>query len=170
MLEVPYRPRARVNFLSVYGLIGLALAAVVHVGTYVGHVLSPNHPLFFGWHIGIFPLAATFVFRSRAWEGARRGGFRLKQIRMPHSEFRPYVPAWVPPLLALLGAYAIAIFILSAIHFPPKGHGTLTAPQAMYLVRGFSGFWLLFYAAAALFFLYVPADAKPVADSAEAPN
>jgi hypothetical protein len=170
VLEVPYRPRARVNLLSVYGLIGLAVAAVVHFGTYVGHVLSPNHPLFLGLHIGIFPLAAVFVFRGRAWEGAPRGGFRLKQMRMPHSEFRPYVPAWVPPLLALLGAYAIVNFILSAIHFPPKGQETLTATEAMYVMRGFSGHWLFFYAATAFFFLYVPADAKPVADPAEASN
>lgn len=44
----------------------------------------------------------------------------------------------------------------------------LTAVQAVYTTRAFSGHWLVFYTLPALFFLFVPADARPATESPEA--
>ncbi len=169
MVEVPVRPRARLNALSLYGLVGLAIAATVHFGTYVGQVLSPDHPLFWGLHIGIFPLFFVFVLRLRAWQDVRRGALGMRQSQLRWRELLAYVPGWVPPLVVLLFAYAMVNFFRSIGHLPPKGSGTpLTAAQAVYTTRAFSGHWLVFYTLPTLFFLFVPADARPAAQSPEA--
>ena len=169
MLEVPSRPRARLNALSLYGLFGLCLAIAVHFGTYIGAPLDPNNPLFFGLEIAIFPLFFVFVYRIRAWQGVRRGMFGLKRSSLRWREMLPYFPTWVPPLFGLLFGYAIVNFLLAISHLPPKGAtGPLTAAQALYTVRAFSGHWLVFYALPTLFFLFVPADARPPAESTEA--
>ena len=162
MLEVPIRPRPRANALSLYGTLGLATAAVVHFGTYFGRALNPEHPLFWGLHIAIFPLFFAFVLRLRPWQGAERGAFGLKQRQLRWRELLPFFPPWAAPAVVLLFAYVMANFFLSISHLPPKGSGTLlTDAQAMYTTRAFSGHWLIFYTLPALFFAFVPADARP---------
>ena len=125
--------------------------------------------LFFGLEIAIFPLFFVFVYRIRAWQGVRRGMFGLKRSSLRWREMLPYFPTWVPPLFGLLFGYAIVNFLLAISHLPPKGAtGPLTAAQALYTVRAFSGHWLMFYSLPTLFFLFVPADARPHAESREA--
>jgi len=168
MLEVPTRPRAQLNGLSLYGLFALSLAVAVHVGTYVGVPLDPNNPLFWGLHIAIFPLFFAFVFRIRRWQSVRKGVFGLKRSTLRWRELLQYVPAWVPPVVALLFAYAMVNFLLSIGHLPPKGStGSLSADQAMYTTRAFSGHWLIFYTLPTVFFLFVPADARPADERTE---
>jgi hypothetical protein len=169
MLEVRARPRVRVNALGLYGALGLAISSVVHFGTYAGRGLGPEHPLFWALHVGIFPLFFAFVFRLRAWQSVRRGAFGLKRRQLRWRELLPYFPAWVPPLVVVLFAYVMANFFLSSGHLPSKGAGTpLADAQAVYMARAFSGHWLIFYTLPALFFLFVPSDARPAADASDA--
>jgi hypothetical protein len=168
MREVSAEPRVRLTFLAVYGLLGLAVAAAVHLGTYVGRGLDPDHPLFWLLHVGLFPPFFVFVFRLRAWTSARRGAFGLKQQALRWRELLPYFPAWVIALVSLLFFYTMANFLLSIGHLPTKGSGVpLTGAQSVYMVRAFSGHWLLFYALPALFFTFVPQDARPISASAD---
>ena len=168
MLEVQFRPRARANVLSLYGAFGLTASAIVHFGTYIGRGLSPDHPLFWALHIGIFPLFFAFVRRLRAWQSVRRGVFGFKQRQLRWRDLLGYFPPWVPPLVMLLFAYVMANFFLSTAHLPPRGSDTLlTDAQAVYTARAFSGHWLIFYTLPALFFAFVPADAQPPADDAD---
>ena len=164
MLEVQFRPRARANLLSLYGAFGLTASAFVHFGTYTGRGLDPDHPLFWGLHVGIFPLFFAFVWRLRAWQSVRRGVFGFKQRQLRWRELLRYFPPWLPPLVVLLFAYVMANFFLSTAHLPASGSEMLTNAQAVYTARAFSGHWLVFYTLPTLFFAFVPADARPPAD------
>jgi len=165
MLGVRTLPRARLNGLSLYGLFGLALSTAVHFGTYLGASVDPDNPLFWGLHMGIFPLFFAFVYRLRVWR-VQKGVFGLQHSRLRWRELLAYVPGWVPPLVVLLFAYVMVNFFLSISHLPSKGSTlSLTTAQAMYTTRAFSGHWLAFYALPTLFFLFVPADARPAEES-----
>ena len=169
MLEVAVRPRARLNVLSLFGALALTIAAVVHFGTYVGRPISAMHPLFWGLHAAVFPLFIVFVLRLGAWQSERRGAFGLKQRRLRWRALRPYFPRWVAPLLALLFVYVLGNFFFSVLHMPTKGSGTpLTDAHMVYMVRAFSGHWLIFYALPALFFTFVPWKARPPAEPTDA--
>ena len=168
LLEVQIHPRARANLPCLYGVFGLTASAIVHFGTYLGRELNSDHPLFWVLHIGIFPLFLAFLWRLRAWQSVRRGFLGLKQRQLRWRELRRYFPSWVPVLVMLLFAYVLANFFFSVTHLPPSGSDTvLTDAQAMYMARAFSGHWLIFYSIPALFFAYVPADARPSADDAD---
>ena len=162
MLDVPYQRRARRNGLTVYGAIGFTVSALVHFGSYIGHTIHPENPLFWLLHIGIFPLFFAFVFRLRAWQATRRGMFGFRQAQLRWRELLAYVPMWVPPLVALLFAYVMVNFFVAMSHL--ASGGTTSGPsstEALYTVRAFSGHWLIFYALPTLFFAFVPADARP---------
>jgi hypothetical protein len=168
LLEVRIRPRARANLPCLYGVFGLTASAIVHFGTYVGHGLNPDHPLFWALHIGIFPLFLALLWRLRVWQSVRRGFLGLKQRQLRWRELLRYFPPWVPPLVMLLFAYVLANFFFSVAQLPPSGSDTaLTDAQAMYTARAFSGHWLIFYTIPTLFFAFVPSDARPPDDDAD---
>jgi hypothetical protein len=166
MLDIPFHPRASVNLLSLYGALGLTISAIVHFSTYFGHALDPHNPLFWALHIGIFPLFFAFVLRLGVWQGVKRGLFGLQRRRLLWRELLVYFPPWVPALVVLLFVYAAANFFLSMRHLPPTGATPVlpNTPAALYTTRAFSGHWLIFYASPALFFAFVPRDARPPAD------
>jgi hypothetical protein len=165
----PDPPRARLNGLSLYGLFGLSLSTAVHVGTYLGASVDPDNPLFWGLHMAVFPLFFAFVYRLRAWRSVQKGVFGLQPSRLRWRELLSFLPGWVPPLVVLLFAYVMVNFFLSISHLPSKGSlSSLTAAQAMYTTRAFSGHWLAFYALPTLFFLFVPADARRRKESTDA--
>lgn len=155
MLEVPFRPRANLNALALYGLIGFVAAAVIHFGTYAGRGLRTENPLFFLLHLGIFPLFFIFVFRLRAWNRISSGAFGLNTRSLEWRELLPYFPAWVIGLAVVAWVYVFLNFFLSVAHLPARG-----ASDTVLLTRAFSGHWLVFYLLPALFFAYVPADAR----------
>lgn len=162
MLDQPFRPQARLDGLGVYGAAGFTVAALVHFGSYVGHTIRPENPLFWLLHFGIFPLFFALMFRLRAWQTSRRGLFGFRQRQLRWRELIAYVPVWVRPLVVLLFAYAMVNFILATAHLPSRGTAAGESPaEAIYTVRAFSGHWLLFYAVPTLFFIFVPPDARP---------
>ena len=171
MREVRFRPRARLDALSAYGLVGFAVAAALHAATFTGRSISPQHPLFFAMHVGIFPLFLAFVLRARRWSVAKRGmlGFRTESLRW--RELLPYFPRWVPVLVVVLFAYVLANFFLSMSMLPEGTPASdLTAAESAYTVRAFSGHWLVFYALPALYFSFVPRDARPAAPADAEPT
>lgn len=162
MLEVAARPRARLNVLSLYGGVGLIAAAIVHFGTYAGQQIGASHPLFWLLHAAVFPLFIAFALQVGAWQSERRGAFGLKRRQLRWRALRPWFPRWVPLLVVLLFVYTLANFFSSVLHLPAKGSGTsITDAHMVYMVRAFSGHWLLFYTLPTLFFAFVPWGAKP---------
>ena len=168
MLEVAARPRARLTFLSLYGGLALIAAVVVHFGTYTGRSIGADHPLVWALHAAVFPLFIAFALKAGTWQSARRGAFGLRRRRLRWRALRPYFPRWVPLFVALLFVYTLANFFSSVLHMPTKGSGTaFTDAHMVYMVRAFSGHWLLFYALPTLFFAFVPWSAKPPAEPME---
>lgn len=157
----------RFNFASIYGLLALFIASVVHVSTFTAFSMSPSNPLFWILHVGIFPLFFAMVFGLRKWSETRAGTFGFKSRQLRWRELLVYLPPWAVKLGAILFAYAMANFLLSVSHLPSGAHASATSVQAMdteqarYLVRAFSGHWLVFYAVPTLYFLFVPSTAAP---------
>ena len=93
----------------------------------------------------------------------------METRRLRWRAILPYLPQWAIAVGAVLFVYATVNFFLAFNHMPqrgPVGVGTRTMDpeQARYLVRAFSGHWLMFYAIPTLYFLYVPS--APRTDSA----
>ncbi len=142
----------------------LIVATATHVATFWGIDATLRYPWLWALHavaiggVGALVLAA----RSRYVGGA-----------MPFPP--PGLPRWAPPLLTAAFAYTIVNFGLFMIFHGARGaphvrdgvyaltdHGrvlrTLTASEyrweRAWLVRGFSGHWILFLLVPTLFFLY----------------
>lgn len=163
----------RLTFASAYGLLGLFTASVVHVSTFTSASMSPDNPLFWILHVGIFPLFFAMVFGLRKWSETRSGvfGFNSRQLRW--RELVDFLPPWSVKLGAILFAYAVINFLLSVSHLQSGAHVSAGAQaidpeQARYLVRAFSGHWLVFYAVPTLYFLFVPPGAKPADEEGQA--
>lgn len=165
----------RLGFASAYGLLGLFIAIVVHVSTFTSFSMSPDNPLFWILHIGIFPLFFAMVFGLRKWSETRSGVFGFKSRQLRWRELVVFLPPWSVKLGAILFAYAMINFLLSVSHLPSGAHVSggaaqpMDAEQARYLVRAFSGHWLIFYAGPTLYFLFVPPGAKPAEEAGRAP-
>jgi len=155
MSDVQLRARARLTGWGAYAAVLLLASTVVHAGTYLGYTHSPNTALFFGLHVGIFPVFIALVRQSRSWQPERSGPFGLRYPQLDWREWRPFLPTWVPWLVAILWAYAIANFLFASIKLPSRA-AVLTEVQTMYSARMFSGHWMVFYALPLLFFTYVP--------------
>jgi len=169
MSDSQLRTRARLTGWGAYAAVLLLVSATVHAGTYLGHTLSPNAPLFFGLHVGIFPVFVALVLQSRNWQPERSGPFGLRYPQLDWREWRPFLPSWAPRVIAILWAYAIANFLFAFIHLPSRGaSAVLTEAEAMYMARMFSGHWLVFYAMPLLFFTYVPRHNSSDPDGASA--
>jgi len=151
-------PAWRPTLLTLYSASGLAIAAVVHFGSYLGTTIQPTNPLFFALHLGVFPAFGLCVFRSQRWQGKRRLFSESEPGHM--EELMAYFPRWVFTVAALLFAYTFANFWLSFGHLSTN-HGTPSPHEALMTVRAFSGHWLLFYAFPTLYSGFVPADAHP---------
>ncbi|HMA03188.1 MAG: hypothetical protein ACM34L_04130 [Gemmatimonas sp.] len=161
MPDAPVVPHARLNVGSVYGMLGFLAALAVHESTFTASTLSPDNPLFWAMHAGIFPLFFPMVFGLRKWSETRTGAFGISTRRLRWRAILPYLPQWAIAVGAVLFVYALINFVLAMNHMPPRGPvgvgtRTMDPEQARNLVRAFSGHWLLFYAIPTLYFLFVP--------------
>jgi hypothetical protein len=152
------RPRWQNSPLVVYGLTGLCIATIVHLGTYLGTSIQPTNPFFFVLHLAVFPLFFVFIFRARRWQGKRSLFSRSEPSHW--RELLQYFPPWAIPISVALFAYTFLNFALSAQHLPNHA-STLTTSESLYLVRAFSGHWLLFYGLPTIYLGFVPANARP---------
>jgi hypothetical protein len=125
--------------LMLYAVCGLALSLLVHILSFFGIQFGGN-ALFFGLHVGIFPLWIPVVLIGQKMMGgtSRRNFWKVALSGCPpwmkYMTYGFFIYAFVN--------FAIFIFIVSA-HPPPKG---LTEPPAEAL-HGFSGHWMAFYSA-----------------------
>ena len=161
MPDTPVVPHARLNAGSVYGMLGFLASLAIHESTFTASSLTPDNPLFWAMHAGIFPLFFPMVWGLRKWSETRTGIFGMETRRLRWRAILPYLPQWAIAVGAVLFVYATVNFFLAFNHMPqrgPVGVGTRTMDpeQARYLVRAFSGHWLMFYAIPTLYFLYVP--------------
>ena len=144
--------------------LGFALSFIVHILTYFGVDLLTPFPVLWGLHIGIFIVFIPMVLSNRQHFGQRQN---MKILFAP-------IPQWPRVLVGVLFVYAIINFTI--FFFLSKGgtpaiedgryvlqnHGqfirALTADefhwQHVYIARGFSGHWLLFYIIPALNFWF----------------
>jgi hypothetical protein len=148
----------------VLATVGLALSVAVHASTFVG--VNPNRQFPASWllHPGIFVVfIPALIAASRMAKGASKqeGWQRVKQ----------FAPGWLQGLVGVLFAYALFNFFFNVVYLREGGtpgeidgelvlhsHGRvlrkLTRDEferhEAYVVRGFSGHWMLFYGAALL--------------------
>jgi hypothetical protein len=165
MRELSFRPRARLNVFTLYGLTGLSLSGVVHFMSYSSSTIGTRHPLFWALHVAIFPLWFAYMFHMRRWYGESEGIFGFRRRKLLWRELIPHFPSWVLPCLVVLAAYTFVNFFVATDHLSTGTGGTITssdssADSALYTIRAFSGHWLLFYAIPSLYFLFVPRNAR----------
>ena len=158
------RPQWRTTPLVLFGLLGIATAAIIHFETYFGISIDPNDPLFFLIHIAVFPLFFVFMFRARRWWGGR--GLFVRWEARRAREVLKFFPLWVYPVVVLLFIYTFLNFLLSVQHLPEHS-SHLTGSQERYLVRAFSGHWLFFFSLPTIFLGFVPRDARPTKGPAD---
>jgi hypothetical protein len=151
-------PQWRTSPLALYGLLGIATAAIIHFETYFGLSIDLKDPLFFLVHISIFPLFFAFVLRARRWSG--RVSFFNRSEPSHLRELLRFFPLWVYPAALVLFVYTAVNFLLSVQHLPNHS-SNLTGTEARYMVRAFSGHWLFFFSIPTVFFGFVPKDARP---------
>jgi hypothetical protein len=160
--------RAHVTGWGIYATLGFVACVVVHLGTYVGRTLSPNSPLRFAFPLGVIPVFIALCVRSRPWQPERTLFTGVRYRSLDWRAWRPFLPAWVSPVVSLLGVYWLGTFAVtfavSALHVLPRGGRPPTSVEAMYLERMVSSGLLIFYGLPALFFAYVPRE--PAATSA----
>jgi hypothetical protein len=118
--------------------VGLALSVVAHVMAFAGFEF-PGGKLVWTLHIGIFVVwIPTVLVSIRTTRYASRKDFWKVALSG--------CPPWMRKALYVLFAYAILNFILFMLTTTNAPHPAGDAPPSV--VRGFSGHWMIFYAAA----------------------
>jgi hypothetical protein len=82
MPDPPVVPHARLNAGSIYGMIGFLAALAIHESTFTASTLTPNNPLFWAMHAGIFPLFFPMVWGLRKWSETSAGAFGMATRRL----------------------------------------------------------------------------------------
>jgi hypothetical protein len=137
-------PRFWLGALIVYAAIGLVVSLVVHVASLF---VSPpgGNGLFFGLHIGIFPLWIAVMFLANKLVGR---GFGQRPAWADWKLILDGSPAWMRVMTYGFFAYAIAnfaVFFLLTISGHDGARHTANPPAVVW--HGFSGHWMAFYSA-----------------------
>jgi hypothetical protein len=124
--------------LIVYAATGLILSLSVHLLSYTG-IQFGGDALFFGLHVGIFPLWLPVVLIAQEMtNNAPRKDFW--KIAMSGC------PVWMKYMTSGFFGYAIVNFLLFMVFEQTRSHGGEAFPTASFW-RGFSGHWMAFYSA-----------------------
>jgi hypothetical protein len=144
-------------------LIGFVCALAVHLLTFGESRLQPELSGIWILHVGLF-----FVFVPMIFSVRRRFGQKLT-----HHDLLSLLPVWATRLVAIVFVYVIVNFALFALNirggspgvhagaFVIQDHGRVIQEISesqyrqlqAYVIRGFSGHWLVFYLVPALYFL-----------------
>ena len=154
-------PRFQIGLLSGCGLAGFLASMVIHLSSFTGPVLGSGSPFFFAMHAAIFPLLLAMVFRMQKWTRRAPGETVSRRQPLDLAALRPYFPRVVPWLVGAFFVYMVVNFVVATSHLPQRGRGSsvpLTPDQVRWTLRAFSGHWMLFYLAPALFFGFVPKE------------
>lgn len=149
--------------ISVFALLGFFASLVVHVTTFFGVDPAKYVPWVWALHLGIFVVFVPVVFAQR-----------MKPQRDFWGKLNASMPRWARYAVKALFAYAFVnfafFFFLSKGGVPEergggyvlRDHGEIVRElspeeyerQKAYVMRGFSGHWMIFYLVPALFFRY----------------
>ncbi len=123
--------------LIVYAATGLVLSLAVHLLSFAG-VQPGGNSLFFGLHVGIFPLWLPVVLISQKMtNGASKRDFWKIMLSG--------CPVWMRYMTYGFFYYAIVNFVIFFITAPVGEHGAEAPPSSVW--HGFSGHWMAFYSA-----------------------
>ena len=127
--------------LMAYAACGLIVSLVVHVLSFFGPPPGGD-TLFFGLHVGIFPLwLPVVVFVHKLSAGTRRQDIWKAALYD--------CPLWLRYVTYGFFAYALAnfaVFFLGVFLSAPSAMSTGGPPSAV-VWHGFSGHWMAFYSA-----------------------
>jgi hypothetical protein len=126
--------------LMAYAACGLVLSLAVHLLSFAGLQLGGN-VLFFGLHIGIFPLWLPVVLISMKLTNGMKSGLRRDYWKVIFSG----CPAWMRYMTDGFFIYALVNFAIFFIGAPTGKQVGGDPPSSVW--RGFSGHWMLFYSA-----------------------
>lgn len=148
--------------LSIFAFIGFCLSLFVHLITFVGIDPAKHVPFVWVLHIGMFVGFVPMVFAQ---------GFPPKNDFW--KKLMSNLPRWQRYMVKGLFAYAAINFVLFLYlsqgggvaeekegKYVLRNHGTVIRElsadefeqQNAYIVRGFSGHWMVFYIVPAIFF------------------
>lgn len=156
------------RLLSLLAFFGFGCSVVVHLSTFFGLDLTETFPAVWLLHLGIFLVFVPMVFSVRSL--GRRPDFWQK--------FFAPMPAWIQSIVICLFFYVLVNFVLffflmsggspSEINgkYVLQTHGQMVREltvqeyhqQKAYVLRGFSGHWMIFYLIPALYFWYPRSD------------
>jgi hypothetical protein len=148
--------------ISVVALLGFFASLIVHVTTFFGVDPSKHAPWVWALHFGIFVVFFPMVFAQRGTKKEFWGKLNAS------------LPRWGRYAVKALFAYALVNFALflflskggvpeeSDGRYVLRNHGEIIRElspeeyerQKAYVLRGFSGHWMVFYMVPALFFWY----------------
>jgi len=126
------------SFFIPLAAVGLGLSAAVHLLSVFGRLGQPTTPWFL-LHLGVFVVFIPAVLVQQ----------RLSTGLNPQDRWKASLrgcPPWVPRALQVLGVYAL----LNFFRFLWVTHGRAPSPGGPPpdVLWGFSGHWMIFYAAA----------------------
>jgi|SRR5215470_5836048 len=125
--------------LMLYAACGLVLSLAVHLMTFFG-VQPGGEALFFGLHIGIFPLWLPVVLLAQRMSGgSTRLGWRDWWALLDGC------PHWMKVMTQGFFIYALINFAIFIIMVPAQKHQAGGPPSMVW--HGFSGHWMAFYSA-----------------------
>jgi hypothetical protein len=150
--------------LGILSAMGFTLALVVHALTFAHIDVSEKYPLVWVLHVGLFVVFVPLVFSARKVSGSNP----------EYRDFRSLFSGWGNALITVVFIYAIVNFVVFMFlsqggvpairdgQFILHSHGKLVRilteqeyhDQRAYVLRGFSGHWLVFYLVPALYFLF----------------
>jgi hypothetical protein len=135
--------------LMIYAAIGLVLSLIVHLLSFVG-VQPGGDALFFGLHVGIFPLWLPVVWIYSKLTGGMARQYSRTSWNSGFSSWNSWqvvysgCPLWMKYMTNGFFIYAIINFVL----FVVSGSGSPVAGSPSASVwHGFSGHWMAFYSA-----------------------
>lgn len=121
-----------------YSAVGLILSLYAHIGALHGQQVVPD-AFFWGLHVGIFPIWIPVVFIGK----------RLSKDAPRKQDYWKFAlkdaPDWMRYMVYGFFVYAIVNFMIFIAHAPAKQLPGNPPPMVW---RGFSGHWMVFYAAA----------------------
>ena len=159
----------------ILSVAGFLLSVAAHVSTFLGYAPQDIFPYIWALHAGIFVVILPAVV------------FQTRFPRKKRQFLYPYAPKLLKRLNIALGVYAICNFIIFLFlmrHGGPEirggqfvlaDHGkvyrTITAAEygqyKCYLIRGFSGHWMLFYSMGMAIYASAIRQTRILRDAAE---
>lgn len=151
------------RLIGIAALVGLTCAVAVHVLTFISVRIDPDMPQVWLLHLGIFVVFLPLVVSLRRTYGQNLSKAQLCSI----------LPRWANTLVLLTFAYVFVNFVLFFLRteggspemrdglYVLQSHGKVIRELSYvefklyhaYVLRGFSGHWLVFYLVPSLYFL-----------------